>query len=138
MKRVRMSFLDRHAAAGGAVILWVALSPWLWGFADSRSAVANHVFLVFSFGPLTLIMANLKPAAVFAFVSGSWLVVSPWLLGYATDHTAWLNELITGMLLMTLAGDAAGLSDRIRHHSRRAGRRTSASGSVVGDTAGSR
>jgi hypothetical protein len=96
------------------------------------------VFLIFSFGPLTLIMGNLKPAAVFALLGGSWLVVSPWLLGYASDHIAWLNELVTGMLLIILAADAAGLRDRIRLRTKRAGRRTSAAGSVVGDTAGSR
>jgi hypothetical protein len=119
------------------VIVWVALSPWLWGFADSGSAVANHVFLVFSFGPLTLIMANLRPAAFVTLLGGVWLVLSPWVLGYAGDQTAWLNELVTGLLLIILAADAAGLRSLTRLRRKWAGRRTSAAGSVISDPAGS-
>jgi hypothetical protein len=138
MKPARSPRLDRRALAGGAAILWVALSPWLSGFADSRSAVANHVFLVFSFGPLTLIMANLRPAAVVTLLGGIWLVLSPWLLGYAGDHAAWLNELVTGMLLIILGADAAGLRGRIRLRSQQARRGTPAAGSVAGDAGGAR
>jgi hypothetical protein len=137
VKSARSSLPDRRALTGGIVIVWVALSPWLWGFANSRSAVANHVFLVFSFGPLTLIMANLRPAAFVTLLGGMWLVVSPWVLGYASDRTAWLNELVTGMLLIILAADAGGLRSLIRLRSKRAGRRTPAAGSMVGDPAGS-
>ena len=54
----------RLPMAAGAVMLWVAVSPWLWGFAGSRSAVANHVFLVFAFGPLALLVVALRPAAL--------------------------------------------------------------------------
>ena len=77
-------------------MLWVAISPWIWGFADSHPAVANHVVLVFGFGPLALMIANLRPAAFVTLLGGIWLAISPWLLGYATDHAAWLNELVTG------------------------------------------
>lgn len=100
---------DRRPLAGGALALWIAVSPWLWGFADSHSAVANHVALVFGFGPLALLIANLRPAAVVTLFGGVWLAASPWLLGYATDHAAWLNELVTGLLLVVVCASAAGL-----------------------------
>jgi len=115
MKRRSMPHIhDRRPLAGGALALWIAISPWLWGFADSHSAVANHVALVFALGPLALLIANLRPAAVVTLLGGVWLTVSPWLLGYATDHAAWVNELVTGFLLIVLCTSAAGL--RVSRH----------------------
>jgi hypothetical protein len=110
MNPVRMPPLpDRRAIAAGAVFLWVAVSPWAWGFADAHPAVANHVALVFGFAPLALLIANLRAAAIVTLLAGVWLVVSPWLLGYASDHLAWLNELISGGALVVVCGHAAEL-----------------------------
>jgi hypothetical protein len=110
MKHVREVLgIDRRSVAGVALIIWAAASPWLWGFADSRAAVANHVFLVFSFGPLVLLIVPLRAAAFVTIASGAWLALSPWVLGYATDHLAWLNEFASGLLLVVLAVSAAGL-----------------------------
>ena len=116
MKRLQIPHLtDRRPLAGGALALWIAISPWLWGFADSHSAVANHVSLVLGFGPLLLLIANLRPAAFVTLLGGVWLAISPWLLGYAADHAAWLNELVTGLLLIVLCVSATGI--RVRRHS---------------------
>ena len=106
--------LDRRPIAAVGVVLWIAVSPWAWGFADSAPAVANHAFLVLGFGPLVLMIAALRPAAWVSLVGGAWLAISPWVLGYATDHLAWLNELLTGLLLMALCASAAGLVGRGR------------------------
>jgi hypothetical protein len=111
-------------AAAGALILWVALGPWIWGYATSPSAVASHVFFIFAFGPLTLLIAVFRPAAYVLTAAGIWLAASPWLLGYATNHTAWLSELVTGTLLTILSAHAAGMHlpahaptpQRRRHH----------------------
>ena len=100
---------DRRPLAGGAIITWVAASPWVWGFADKNAAVANHVFLVFSFGPMVLLIASLRPAAIVTIAGGLWLALSPWVLGYAGDHQAWLNELISGLLLIAVSASAAGI-----------------------------
>ena len=107
---------DRRALAGGAVILWVALSPWVWRFAGSHAAVANHVFLVFSFGPMVLLIANLRAAAFVTLLGGIWLAASPWVLGYATTHSAWLSELVSGVLLVVLSASAAGVGGLVRAH----------------------
>jgi hypothetical protein len=128
---------DRRPLAGGAVFLWIAVSPWLWGFADSHAAVANHVTVVFGFGPLTLLIVNLRPAAFVTLAGGVWLAASPWILGYATDHIAWLNELVTGMLLVVLcvsAADRGGLARLRRLANSRRGRAPS----VFAETASSR
>ncbi len=109
MKRLRLPQIpDGRPLAAGAVTQWIAISPWAWGFADSHSAVANHVAVVFGFGPLALLIANLRPAAFVTLLGGIWLAISPWLLGYATNHAAWLNELATGLLLIALCASAAG------------------------------
>ena len=111
--------LDKLNLAAGALLLWVALGPWVWGYASSGSAVASHVFFIFAFGPLTLLLVVLRPAAFVVFAAGLWLAVSPWLLGYATNHSAWLSELVTGLLLSIVSGRAAGLSTFVHDHGRR-------------------
>jgi hypothetical protein len=136
MKRLPIPHIhDRRPLAGGALVLWIAISPWLWGFADSHSAVANHVSLVFGFWPLALLIANLRPAAFVTLLGGVWLAVSPWLLGYATDHAAWVNELVTGLLLVVLCASAAGL--RLSRHAPTRLAKTSAAPRIA-KTAGSR
>jgi hypothetical protein len=101
---------DRRPLAAAAVTLWIAVSPWVWGFAGSHAAVANHVSVVLGFGPLGLLIGNLRPAALVTLLGGAWLALSPWLLGYATDHAAWVNELVTGGLLVVLCARAAAPS----------------------------
>jgi SPW repeat len=110
---MRLRTLEKRARlplAAGAVMLWVAVGPWVWGFAGSRSAVADHVFLVFAFGPLALLIGALRPAAFATLAGAVWIVLSPWVLGYATTRAAWTNELITGLLLIVLCLKAAGLA----------------------------
>jgi SPW repeat len=99
----------RLPVAAGAVMPWVAVGPWLWGFASSRPAIANHVFLTFAFGPRALLIAALRPAAFITLAGGVWLALSPWILGYAAIHAAWANELITGVLLSVVCMNAAGV-----------------------------
>jgi hypothetical protein len=104
--------LPRHRRlplAAGAVILWIAVSPWVWGFAGSRSAVADHVFIVLSFGPMSAMIAALRPAALVTLAGAIWLVLSPWILGYAIPHAAWVDETVTGALLAVLSASATGI-----------------------------
>jgi hypothetical protein len=96
-------------AAGALVVLWIALAPFLRGYSTNPAAVASHVFFLFAFGPLTLIILNLRPAAYVLTAAGLWLALSPWLLGYATNHTAWLSDGVTGIVFSILAARGAGL-----------------------------
>jgi len=138
MKLVPIPRIDRRILAASAVILWVALSPWIWGFAGSHPAVANHVALVLGFGPLALMIVNLRAAAYVTLLGGVWLAVSPWLLGYATDHAAWLNEFVTGGLLIVLCADALGAKELLRARRERAAAASAGSSRGVAETAGSR
>ena len=137
MKRLPIPHIhDRRPLAAGAVILWIAISPWVWGFADSHPAVANHVSFVLGFGPLALLIANLRAAAFVTLLGGVWLAISPWVLGYAGDHAAWLNELVAGLLLIVLCASAAGIPIPGRGGARLARRKSAAPG--IAKTAGSR
>jgi hypothetical protein len=127
--------LDKLNLAAGALMLWIALGPWIWGYATSGSAVANHVFLIFAIGPLTLILTVLRPAALVVLAASLWLTASPWLLGYATNHSAWLNELVTGALLSITSAHAAGLPALVHGHRER---RQPATASRPAAAAGSR
>jgi hypothetical protein len=82
-------------------------------------------------------MVNLRPAAFVTLLGGVWLVASPWVLGYAGDHVAWLNELASGVALVVLCANVAGVGSVRRARSRRA-RRPSGSAAAVAKTAGSR
>jgi hypothetical protein len=124
MNRIRISRIsDRRPIAGAAIFSWVAVSPWVWGFAGSHAAVANHVALVFGFAPLALIMVNLRAAAFVTMLGGIWLAASPWALGYATSHAAWLNELVSGVALVVLCASVAGVGSLKRARGRRATKR---------------
>jgi hypothetical protein len=137
MKRLPIPHVyDRRPLAAGAVIVWIAISPWIWGFADSHSAVANHVSLVFAFGQLALLIANLRGAALVTLLGGVWLTISPWILGYAGDHAAWLNELVSGLLLIVLCASAAGVPISRRRRARLSKRRSAPP--AIAKTAGSR
>ena len=101
--------LQKLTVAAGTLLIWVAVGPWVWGYAGSASAVASHVFFLFAFGPLTLLILVLRPAALVLLVAGVWLAISPWVLGYATNHTAWLSDLVTGVLFSVVAGRAGAV-----------------------------
>jgi hypothetical protein len=125
------------SVASGALMLWVALAPWIWGYSGSPAAVASHIFFLLSFGPLSLLIAVLRPAALVVLAAGLWLALSPWVLGYATNHSAWLSDGVTGVLLSCVAAHAAELGIS-RLASRRGKRHESAASRRVIETAGSR
>jgi SPW repeat len=60
--------------------------------------------------------------------------LSPWVLGYAGDHQAWLNEIVTGLLLIALSASAAGIDWRARR--RRATRPVTPAGVAAADQPG--
>ncbi|MGO9788720.1 MAG: SPW repeat protein [Solirubrobacteraceae bacterium] len=120
MKALRTQLANQKLpAAGGALLLWVALAPFIWGYSTSPAAVASHVFFPFAFGPVTLIILNLRAAAYVLTGAGIWLALSPWLLGYATNHTAWLSDGVSGIMFTMLAAHAAGSRILTLTHQRR-------------------
>jgi hypothetical protein len=83
------------------------------------------------------LIVNLRPAAFVTLAGGVWLAASPWILGYGTDHVAWLNELVTGMLLVVLRVSASNVGGMARLRRLTNSRRRRAP-SVLAETASSR
>jgi len=91
-------------------MLPLLLAPWILGFADSGAAVANHIAFAIAFGPLTLLIRVLRPAAFVLLAGGVWIALSPWALGYAGNDFAWLSELVSGVLLVLVSAGAARIT----------------------------
>ncbi len=92
--------------------LWVIVSPWIIehimapGGVVTETAMWNHYVI----GTVVVILAV---AAIYAFnawmewiniVLGGWLAVSPWGLGYSESLGLMWNAVITGLLIIALAG----------------------------------
>ncbi|MFW5879310.1 MAG: SPW repeat protein [bacterium] len=83
---------------------WLFFSPWILGY-DQTSYAWNS----FLFGALIVVFS------VFALVDrraweewgnlamGMWLVISPWAIGFSTESTAFLNIIISGVVITGLA-----------------------------------
>jgi hypothetical protein len=82
---------------------WLLAGPAVLGYPEIRGAIANHIVLVMSLGPLIIIAAVLQAANGVCAVLGAWLAVSPWIIGYASVSTAAaVDDLLTGLLLVAL------------------------------------
>ena len=99
MTRLRqLAAQNRLPFTAEAVVLWIAVGPWLWSFSAAIGGRQPRL-LVFAFGPLAMLIAVLRPAAFVTLAGAVWLMLSPWVLGYATLNAAWINELVSGSLL---------------------------------------
>ena len=95
--------------------LWLAVSPWLAGYADTSAATANAVFV-----GLTLALASHFEAS-FGEVAGEWLNLgaglwllgAPFVLGFGTAALATANCVTVGGCVAALAVSALGLDKEI-------------------------
>ncbi len=101
--------------ASFALGLWLALSPWMVGYAEHDAATANAVFV-----GLTLALAS-HFEATFEQVSaewlnlggGVWLVVAPFVLGFGGAGVPTANSIAVGTFVTALAGSALSLDKEI-------------------------
>jgi len=101
--------------ASFALGLWLAVSPWLVGYAENEAATANAAFL-----GLALALAS-HFEATFDHVSaewlnlgaGVWLVAAPFALGFASAAVATANAIAVGTFVAALAGSALSLDKEI-------------------------
>jgi hypothetical protein len=104
---------------------WVAVSPWVLGFADHEAATIGSVA-----AGLALLAAALGaifvPRAWEEWVSlalGAWLIASPWVLGFAAFGAATASTVAAGAVVVVLALWVLGTdrdyggwwSDRLAH-----------------------
>lgn len=101
--------------ASFALGLWLAVSPWLVGYAENEAATANAAFL-----GLALALAS-HFEATFDHISaewlnlgaGLWLVAAPFVLGFAPASVATANSIAVGTFVTALSGSALSLDKEI-------------------------
>jgi hypothetical protein len=94
--------------------IWLILSPFVLAFhnahtpgADGTAATANNVILGIVIGILARYRAfNPTKSPEVSWVNallGVWVLVSPWVVGFAGVHNAVMNNVIVGLVVITLS-----------------------------------
>lgn len=83
---------------------WLILSPFILGYTSPAARWTQTTFGVFILllAGLRFFMPKLEWASWFTGLCGLWLIVAPFLLHYELS-TAYWNEVITGIIISTLA-----------------------------------
>ena len=96
--------------------VWLAVMPWVFGFADNPAAVINAsivalILLVFS--TLALVWVEAWEEWV-GIALGAWLMVTPWALGFGDRGLVQWLHVLTGALVAGLAAFEMW-EDRVAH-----------------------
>jgi len=86
--------------------LWLALSPWICGYADEQpAATGNAAFMGIALAITAHFQASLdaRSARWLHFAAGAWLAVAPFVLAFGEALIPALNCIAVGTLLMALA-----------------------------------
>jgi hypothetical protein len=112
--------------------VWVLLSPWLLEFSEFGRPAWNAAATGLGIAVIAAAVASGRYASVVwgNVLLGPWLLASPWVLDYLTVETASGNAVISGAVVMVVAGAIAASDDGMA-----SGRRP---GSVGADGAGER
>jgi hypothetical protein len=105
-----------HEWAGFALGLWLAMSPWICGYADdSHAATGNAAFMgiAIALGSHFLLTLDATEAQWLQLAAGAWLAAAPFLLGFAATVIPALNCIAVGTLVMALAASALSLDKEI-------------------------
>ena len=102
--------------AGFLLGLWLAVSPWVAGYAVHPAATANAVFvgLGLSLGSHFQAALDECEGQWLNLAAGLWLVVAPFFLGF-NDAVATATSLCVGTVVAVLAGSALSLSRQDAH-----------------------
>jgi hypothetical protein len=101
--------------ASFALGLWLAVSPWIVGYAEHNAATANAVLagLVLALGShFECVACGELPAEWLNLVLGVWLVCAPFGLELAS-RAASVNSIAVGVFVAVLAASALSLEKRI-------------------------
>jgi hypothetical protein len=95
------------------IALWLAASPWIWGYDGEPGAIASD--LVTAAAVLLLGLAAIVFPALWALetLAGTWLVVAPWLVGFGdANGPVGLSDVACGVLLVAVAIAALVAAER--------------------------
>jgi SPW repeat-containing protein len=95
--------------------LWLAISPWICGYADQHGATGNAAFMgiALALGSHFQVSLDARSAEWLSMAAGLWLVAAPFVLGFATVSLPAVNCIAVGTLVMVLAVSALSLDKEI-------------------------
>lgn len=101
--------------ASFALGLWLALSPWIVGYAEHEAATANAavVGLALALGSHFEVSLDEISAEWLNLAAGLWLVVAPFALGFSAVAVPTANSIAVGAFVMALAASALSLDKEI-------------------------
>lgn len=101
--------------AGYVLGLWLAVSPWLLGYADQAPATANAAFVGLALALASHFEASFDEVAGqwLNLAAGLWLLAAPFALGFAGPTAPAANCLAVGACITGLAASALQLDKEI-------------------------
>jgi hypothetical protein len=102
--------------ASFALGLWLAVSPWIAGYAEHESATANAVIvgLVLALGShFECVACDDVPAEWLNLALGVWLVCAPFFLEFVGSPVASANSIVVGASVVALAVSALSLDKHL-------------------------
>jgi SPW repeat len=102
--------------ASFALGLWLAVSPWIAGYAEHDAATANAIMvgLALALGShFECVACDEMPAEWLNLAAGVWLVCAPFVLGFTHSALASTNSVVVGGLVAALAASALSLDKHI-------------------------
>jgi SPW repeat len=102
--------------ASFALGLWLAVSPWLAGYADHQAATANAVIigLVLALGcHFECVACDDLPAEWLNLALGAWLLCAPFILEFTGARVAAANSMVVGAFVAALAISALSLDKHL-------------------------
>jgi hypothetical protein len=102
--------------ASFALGLWLAMSPWICGYADDHHVATGNA----AFMGIALALASHFEVVIDAdfaewlnLAAGTWLAAAPFFLGFAAAAVPAINSIAVGMLVTALAASALSLDKQI-------------------------
>lgn len=102
--------------ASFALGLWLAVSPWIAGYAEHNAATAHAIVvgLVLALGShFECVACDEMPAEWLNLAVGIWLVCAPFVLEFTNSALGSANSMVVGALVAALAVSALSLEKRI-------------------------
>jgi hypothetical protein len=95
--------------------LWLAVSPWVVGYAEHEAATANAAFVGLALALASHFEATFDHARAewLNLATGLWLVAAPFVLGFSAAPVAAANSIAVGAFAAALAGSALSLDKEI-------------------------
>jgi hypothetical protein len=102
--------------ASFALGLWLAVSPWIAGYAEHPAATGNAVAvgLVLALAShFECVACDTAPAEWLNFAVGLWLICAPFMLEFPASKVATVNSIAVGAFVVALAVSALSLEKHI-------------------------